>query len=468
MQRQLPKAHDYGVNSCSGCLEKQREIDRLKAENQRLKDALRYRQRKQEDGPFGASTPSSQIVLKANAKPEDQAKPGGARLGHAGHGRRATSAQQADRIRAVALAAPCSHCGGELLSKGSRQRTVIDIDAVEVQAILYRLERKLCLGCGRTLQAQPPGVLAKSALGNQLLVELLDGHYLQGIPLGRLCANFGVNLGTVVDSLHRLAALLQPAIKPLVSEYRFSAVRHADETRWRTDGLSGYCWLFATTQVSLYLFRRTRSASIVKEVFGDKPLEGVLVVDRYAAYNRAPCRLQYCYAHLLREVEDLAKENSQDAEVERFSSALIPLLAQAQHLRAQNISDRQYYKQARQIKEKLIAMSQQPALHLGIRRLQDIFGDNQERLYHWVEDRCVPAENNLSERELRPTVIARKVSFGSQSDAGAKSREILMSVLHSLRKRIEQPKKRLKKVLDRIARGDDEEVFKLLFATNSS
>jgi transposase len=468
MQRQLPKHHDYGVNTCLGCLDKQREIDRLKGENQRLKAALRYRQRKQEDGAFGSSTPSSQIVLKANAKPEDRAKPGGAIKGHPGHGRQATSSQLADRIKDVTLAAPCRHCGGELISKGTRQRTVIDMDPVEVQEILYRLERKLCLGCGRTLQAQPPGVLAKSALGNQLLIELLDGHYLQGIPLGRLCANFQVNLGTVIDSLHRVAGLLQPAIKGLVTEYRAAAVRHADETRWRTDGMSGYCWLFATTRVSLYLFRRTRSASIVREVLGDQSLAGVLVVDRYAAYNRAPCRLQYCYAHLLREVEDLAKENAEDGEVQRFSSALIPLLAQAQHLRTQSLSDRQYYKQARQIKEKIIETSQQPALHLGIRRLQDIFRDNPERLYQWVEDRRVPAENNFAERELRPTVIARKVSFGSQSDAGAKSREILMSVLHSLRKQVGQPKKRLKEVLDRITRGEVEDIFKELFATDSS
>jgi transposase len=468
MQRQWPKTHDYGVNTCLGCLEKQREIDRLKEENQRLKAALRYRQRKLADGAFGSSTPSSQIPLKANSKPEDQAKPGGALKGHLGHGRRSTSPQQADCVKAVALPAPCPHCGSELLSKGTRQRTVIDIDAVEVQEILYRLERKLCLGCGRTLQAQPPGVLAKSALGNQLLTEILDGHYLQGIPLGRLCANFRINIGTVIDSLHRLAALLQPSVKPLVAEYRATAVRHADETRWRTDGMSGYCWLFATSQVSLYLFRRTRSASIVKEVLGENRLAGVLVVDRYAAYNRAPCGLQYCYAHLLREVEDLAKENPQESEVQTFTAALIPLLAQAQHLRAQAISDRQYYKQARQIKEKIIETSQQPARHLGIRRIQDIFIDNPERLYHWVENRRVPAENNLSERELRPTVIARKVSFGSQSDAGAKSREVLMSVLHSLRKRVEQPKKRLKEVLDRIATSEVEDVFKMLFETDSS
>ena len=68
--------------------------------------------------------------------------------------------------------------------------------------------------------------------------------------------------------------------------------------------------------------------------------------------------------------------------------------------------------------------------------MRGIFGDNAHRLYHWVENRAVPADNNRAERELRPTVIARKVSFGSQSDAGAKTREALMSEVHTLAKRV--------------------------------
>jgi len=73
--------------------------------------------------------------------------------------------------------------------------------------------------------------------------------------------------------------------------------------------------------------------------------------------------------------------------------------------------------------------------HLGIRRIQDIFVENEERLYHWADNRSVPAENNLAERDLRPTVIARKVSFGSQSDAGAHTRSVLMTVLNTIKKR---------------------------------
>jgi len=34
--------------------------------------------------------------------------------------------------------------------------------------------------------------------------------------------------------------------------------------------------------------------------------------------------------------------------------------------------------------------------------------DNAHRLYHWAQNRQIPAENNLAERDLRPTVIARR------------------------------------------------------------
>src|SRR6266481_8359437 len=141
----------------------------------------------------------------------------------------------------------------------------------------------------------------------------------------------------------------------------------------------------------------------------------------------------------MRDVKDLVKEFPDDQEVNCFGSTMIPLLAEAMHLRSKAITDKQYYKQAKKIKTQIVAAVNAQAIHLGIIKIQDIFRDNQHRLYHWVENRAVPAENNRAERELRPTVIARKVSFGSQSEAGARTRERLMSVLHTLKKRHTHP-----------------------------
>ena len=78
------------------------------------------------------------------------------------------------------------------------------------------------------------------------------------------------------------------------------------------------------------------------------------------------------------------------------------------------------------------------ANHPGIQEIQNIFRENPHRLYHWVESRQVPADNNRSERELRPLVIARKISFGSQSDEGLKTREVLMTILGTMKKRYPQ------------------------------
>lgn len=465
---QPAKSHDYGINSCQGCLEKQLVIDRLTEENHRLKQQLRYRERQAQALPFGSSTPSSKIPLKPNAGVEQTKKKGGAQPGHRGHGRKSVSADAATRVVEVAAEESCPTCGGGLRHKGWRERTVLDCQPVAVERVVYRLEQKYCAGCHQSVLAAAPQVLPKSLFGNQLSAHILVSHYLRGEPIGRIAERLGVNVGSVVEMLHRVGQLFRGVVGHLCADYRAARVRHADETTWRTDGESGYAWLFATDDVSIYLFRRSRSAAVAKEVLGTEPLGGVLVVDRYNAYNRAPCALQYCYAHLMRDVEDLQKEFPAEAEVQTFAAAFIPLLAQAQHLRGQAISDEQYYATARKLRAEIEAAVAAPALHLGVRRLQDIFDEKAHRLYQWVESRAVPADNNRAERELRPLVIARKVSFGSQSDAGAKTREILQTVLATLKKRAEHPTQKLKEVLDEIAAEPSAEAMKLLWAHDTS
>lgn len=456
------------MSFCNGCLAKQQKIDQLLEENQRLKSQLRYRQRKQTDGFFGSSTPSAKKPVKANSEAEQQAKAGGAQKGHPGHGRKSIDPAHAARTIEVPLAQCCPQCGGPLLDKGWRQRSALEIPPPHPEPILYRLQKGFCPSCRRAVQAQAPAVLPKALFGNQLTARVLAMHYLHGIPLGRIGDQFALEIGSLIEMLHRMARLFKAVLPVLIEQYRHAPVRHADETGWRTDGRNGYAWLYCTQTLSLFLFRSTRSATVPKEVLGENPLAGVLVVDRYNGYNRAPCKLQYCYAHLLREVEDLEKEFPDDKEIAAFTAALIPSLSSAMHLRSQELSDSHYYKQAKKLQQQIVSACQKPAQHLAICRIQDIFCDHSERLYHWVYDRRVPADNNRCERELRPTVIARKVSFGSQSEEGAKTREILMSVLHTLKKRHPQAEQHLKSVLDQLATNPKQDPFPLLFPNNTS
>jgi len=460
------------VACCRGCLAKmvqidrlKRERDRLRRENARMKEQLGRTERTIHEAPFGSSTPSSKLPVKQNSSEEDRNRMGGARQGHTGHGRPGADSAPNAAVRRIHAPQFCPHCGSPMRHRGIRRRLVVDCAPMQKTETVYELERRRCPSCGQRVAAEPPGVLPKCLYGNRLLAYVAAEHYLHGTTLGQLEARTGIGCGSLIDALHQLAARLQPAMARLVADYRASGVRRADETTWRENGFNGYAWLFATTDVSLFRFRVSRSSEIPKEVLGTEPLPGCLLVDRYASYNVAPCDLQYCYAHLLRDVEDLGKEFPDDPQVTAFVDALAPQLAAAMHLHSLKLSDNEYLRQARDIQAQIVAIVQAEANHPGVQNLQSIFRQNAHRLYHWVEDRNVPADNNATERELRPLVIARKLSFGSQSARGRHTREVLMSVLHTLRKRKPDPAQALYDTLNALAQDPDADIAERLFGT---
>lgn len=447
-------------------MKKQQEIDRLREEVARLKDRLRYQERTAREGAFGSSTPSSKIPIKPSVPPAVAARPGGARPGHPGHGRRPWAPPEI--VQRVAVGERCPDCGAPLQHKGVAARTVVDVEPLRRQVVRYDLEQKYCPRCRRAVAAHAPGVLPRNLFGNRLLAHLAVQHYVYGVTLGQVENQLGVGCGALMGALHQLADSFEPVIEPLVRDYRRAPVKHADETGWRTDGHNGYAWLFCTETISLFRFRGSRSGQVAQAVLGVRRLRGVLVVDRYHGYNRAPCALQYCYSHLLRDVEDLEKEFPDQPEIQRFVAALAPLLARAMHLRGLQLSAGQFRQQATQTRREIEAVTNAPAQHPAIQKIQNLFREKADRLYHWAEDRAVPADNNRAERELRPLVIARKVSFGSQSETGAHTREVLMSVLHTLRKRTGDVTGAFQRVLDRLAEDPNVDLYKLLFRCDSS
>jgi transposase len=421
---------------CPQCIEKQEEIYRLREEVKKLKVQLRIQQRKITEGYFGSATPSSKKPVKNNCdKPAKQKNRGGARLGHPGNGRGSISAAQADHVEAVRVNCGCPQCHGtDLEALDHRERTVIDYEINKVTRV-YQLERKRCKACGTVVQAKAPGVLPKNLYSNKLLAHVATEHYVNGIPLGHLERQTGVNVGSLITAMHQLGRILKDVPDKLIEAYRQAAVKHADETGWRNDGQNGYSWLFGTTDTAIYRFRHSRSGKVAQEVFGTQPLPGVLLVDRYNGYNKAPCPIQYCYAHLLRDVQDLEKEFPDNEEITAFVQRAAPLLTEAMNLRSLPISHDEFYRRAANTKEEIITIMNSQANHFGIQKIQNIFREHSHRLYHWATNRDVPADNNFAERELRSLVMARKISFGSHSDAGANTRETLMTVLKTLKLR---------------------------------
>jgi len=428
------------IDYCPDCFEKQQKIDTLEERVKQLEAQLRYRNKKDNQPYFGSSTPSAKLPVKENSAEENRNKKGGAKLGHSGNGRSSIKTKDADEIISLDNAdLSCPNCGSKNYEQIiSRTRSVIDMALVKAQNFLYTWHKNKCRKCG-TLFEPRPTMLPKSLYGNKLITNACVLHFLQGIPAGRIISTLGdiIDYGALFNIFHRLANFWLPAYEKLVNDYKQSPVKHADETGWRNDGFSGYSWIFCSENTTVFAFRNSRSAAVLSAVLGTERLPGVLVVDRYAAYNKVNVEIQYCYAHLLRSLKDLQEEFYDNNEVNTFVDDLAPLLADAMHLQKyKTLSNKKYYQKAKQIKKRIMQCIRAPAKHCGIQSYQDIFKDKEKRMFHWATNRLVPADNNRAERECRPTVIARKVSFGSQSEKGANTREILMSVLHTARKRL--------------------------------
>ena len=443
---------------CGDCFDKRRELDKLKEENARLKTELGRRD-SSDLSKFKGTThrPSSREDLKANTADENKNKKGGAKKGHKGTTRKAADAASADEHRTIELPSNCPDCGGNVESKGWDERRVLDCVAQKVHEVYLEIARGYCSCCQKTVRA-PVSCLPKSMIGNQLHAETIVQHYFDGITAGKVCQMMGgkINDGTLLGSFHRIGNLFAPASLGLIKDYRKTKVRHADETSWRTDGQSGYSWSFCSQYTTIFDFTNTRSSAIPAKILGTKKLNGFLVVDRYAGYNQVKCKIQYCFAHLLREVQELEKQFSDDDEVIEFVKTFAPLLAEAMRLGNQKIADTEYYKRAKALKKEILEAASSPAKHLAIRHIQDIFRTKKARLFHWVDDREVPSHNNFAERTVRGVVVARKISYGSQSEKGAKTRSILMTILYTAHSRLKSRDKLiewLKETLDKLAAG---------------
>lgn len=449
---------------CKGCFDLRNENAILKEQVNRLTGLLKYSQTGAKKIAIGAHTPSSKIQ-KPNSEEEERRKKGGLKKGHRGHGRKSCPSEKADEVITVEARSHCGKCRSELEPKDYRDRTVIESVPVVSRKVVYRLQRSVCPKCSRQYRAKAPA-LKKSLYGNSLISQAAIMHYEHGVPMGRVLSLLGENvtMAGLIGSFHRLGDIASLAKPALIEEYRKSPVRHADETGWRNDGRSGYGWLFCSERTSIFEFRNTRASSVPREIFGEKQLKGVLVVDRYSAYNKMPVNLQYCYAHLLREVGKIAQEFHDDNNVTGFCERFGLCLTQAMKLRSQLISDQEYYLQAKALKKEIKDLVAEQHKHLAIQNIQTLFHRKRHRLYHWVKHRNVPPENNRAERELRPTVIARKVSFGSQSEAGAKTRGNIMSLIYTARKRLKGKPTQiwLKEALDQMARTPSKNIYSLL------
>ena len=460
------------LKMCRNCLRHLRERDealrrakKLERENRDLREKLNRANRTIHEPPFGSSTPSARQPLKPNTTEERQARKGGAKPGHKGRGRGKQTHRPQRPPETVRVPELCPHCASKLEAASTQPRTLVGCEPPQTFTRTVNLQEAWCPCCGRTTRTQAPGAFPRLLLDNSALSYVAVEHFLYGVTLGRLSRITGIAKGTLTNAMNWLADMLAPGLEGLERELRLATVIYADETVWRNDGDNGYAWMFRTYNLVVWRFCDTRAGTVPLDVLGTDPLCGVLVTDRYGGYNGVRMARQFCYAHLLRDLQDLEKKFPDQPEVRAFVATLAPLLSAAMGLRREANGRNSYRRRARQLMARIKDTVNRSANHPAVQTYQDIFRYHPDNLYHWVENPDVSPDNNYAERSLRPTVIARKMSFGSQSIRGARTRQILMSVIGTIAMRTDDPWSAFRDALNRIAASPPEErdVDRMLF-----
>jgi transposase len=343
----------------------------------------------------------------------------------------------------------CPQCMVDL--KGGRvikSRQLIELPPVQVQVVEHVLLERTCPRCRNRFA--PAFDLSSQAVGNQrfgisvqaevaLLREgcRLPFRVIQDYLKARF--NLRVSVGQLVALVEGLAQRGKALAEDFKQQIRGSPVVNGDETTWREDGQNGYVWSFSTDKVRYYIYRKSRSGCVVKEVLGSE-YEGVVVSDFYGGYNAHLGIHQRCWVHLLRDIHELKEKHAADKQLKKWAKAVKAIYERAKEYKGPNArlgpveQQRQRVKRQREFEQELMRVCRP---HLKKKRLQSTLCERVERflseLFVFVADARVPSDNNAAERSIRQVVVSRKISGGTRSARGSETKSILASLFGTWR-----------------------------------
>jgi transposase len=360
----------------------------------------------------------------------------GRRRGHPGSCRRKPT--RIDQHLKVPLEV-CPHCGGAVQGVRDVIQYVEEIPPIQPQNIQLTTQRGYCPGCDREVRSNHPlqVSLAEGAAGVQLgpnaLAIAVELNKVKGLTMRKTCALlqtlFGLKLtpGGLAQALARVAGRLESSYEALIQKLRTASVVHSDETSWWVGGPGYWLWVFTNATTTAYVVDASRGREMVHKVLGaDYP--GVLVSDCLSVYDEATAVQHKCYSHHLVALKEAMSEHPQHGE--GYLSQVRALLRTAMLFKALEAdpSTAPYQQCVQTLEQRAESLLNVPRAQPQEERIRNRLWKQRDHLFTFLKHPEVEATNNRAERQLRPAVIARKVSCGNKTEAGARTWEILTSL----------------------------------------
>ena len=411
----------------------QAEVQTLRAENEALREHVGQ-------NSTNSSRPPS---TDPPGTPKPQRTPSGRRPGgQPGHEGVSRTLKPMEEVKEVIPVKPekCHRCGHPLEGEDAnpQRHQVTEIPPLVSETTEYQLHTLECPQCWERTCAELPEGVPAGAFGPrvQAMVAALSGQYhLSKRQIEELLGDFfGVEMG--LGSVKALEEATSEVLKKPVEEAQETVkkqpVANVDETGWREGPQKGWLWVAVTGSVTVFLIRLSRGAKVAKELLGEA-FGGIVGSDRWSGYNWVDNeRRQVCWAHLLREFAGWVARGGESQRIGQELLDQAELLFHWWHrVRDGTMSRAEFQQKMQEVQARVGKLLREGATcdHAKkagtCRKILEV----EESLWTFVRVEGVEPTNNAAERAVRPGVLWRKGSFGTQTAAGSRFVERMMTVV---------------------------------------
>jgi transposase len=412
-------------------------VQALQEQNHALQEQLNQTSRNSSRPP-SSDPPQSQRPKRPRGKRRRGGQPG-----HPGATRTLIPVEDVDEVVTI-KPEQCHSCHAPLLGDDPTpfRHQGIEIPPIKPVITEYQWHQLMCPTCGETTRAPWPAGVPSGTYGPRVhaTVALCTGSYrLSKRTTGQVLEDiFGVpmSVGTITQSEKATTEVVAEPVGAACACVAEQGVAHVDETSWRQGDKRAWVWVAVTSLVTVFLIRLSRGGHVARELLGAH-FAGILVTDRYSAYNWYPVRWrQVCWAHLLRDFEAIHGRGGASEEIGAGLLAQVHQMFTWWHRvregTLKRATFRSYMSPLRREVERLLEAGSQCGMSKTEGTCQEIM-KRREALWTFVQVEGVEPTNNAAERALRPGVQRRKISFGTQSEEGSRFVESMMTVVATLK-----------------------------------
>ena len=367
----------------------------------------------------------------------------GGQPGHKKHERRLLPPERLDAVHTIKPRA-CRRCGDALFGCDPEpyRHQIIEVPRVIARGVEYQLHALRCKRCQITTRAQLPDGVTSLMVGPRLqaIAAVCSGAYrLSKRMVEELLSDFldaDISLGSVANLEQHTSEAVAPAVDEARAEVRAAPVKHADETSWREAKQKAWLWVAATATVAVFLIRRSRATAVARELLGEV-FHGILNSDRWSAYNwiRTDVR-QICWAHLKRHWRAFEDHGPAARGIGKaLQIATEALFAHWYRARDGTLKWSSFREYARPLQREIVGLLRDgqvcPSKKVAgmCREILEL----EDALWTFIRRPDVDPTNNAAERAIRHAVIWRKTSHGTDSEAGSRFVERMLTVVQTLR-----------------------------------